>query len=315
MEPDDDLSRWQRCATAEADAIGTAAHIPAEIYAELAPWYARIAHWAHRRATHHDGMWALGIQGVQGSGKSTLATCLAELLRREGGLRVATLSIDDLYYTRSQRQVLAHEVHPLLQTRGVPGTHDVLLGCNTIAALRAGKPTALPRFDKASDDRHPETSWPTMEPPVDVLLFDGWFVGSDAPTEPQLREPINTLEREEDADGRWRRWVCTQLRERYPPLWRELDALCVLQAPDAECGFSWRWSAEQRTRAQRVAAGLDTTQLMDEATVRRFVDLDMRIARFALTTLPANADAVVRLDAAHRITNLRFNAVSIADEA
>lgn len=310
MEPDDSLQRYQQRASIDADAIAAAAHVPIATYTELAPCYAHIADWAHRRAKHHDGLWTLGIQGVQGAGKSTLASCLAELLRREGGLRVATMSIDDLYFTRSQRRVLAREVHPLLQTRGVPGTHDVLLGRDTIAALREGKPIKLPRFDKAADDRVPEADWLTAEPPVDVLLFDGWFLGAGAPPVAQLGEPINALERDEDPDGRWRNHVCTQLRERYPPLWRELDALCMLQAPDAECGFTWRWHAEQRTRSALEARGADTSQLMDEQQVRRFVDLDMRIARFALATLPANADAIVRLNAARRVTNLRFNAVS-----
>ena len=53
------------------------------------------------------------------------------------GMRCARLSLDDFYLTRAQREELARTQHPLLRTRGVPGTHDVALGQRTIDALAA----------------------------------------------------------------------------------------------------------------------------------------------------------------------------------
>ena len=83
-----------------------------------------------------------GIVGLQGSGKSTLA---AQLVRAGAsrGLRVVALSIDDFYLTRRERQRLATRHHPLLATRGPPGTHDVALACATLDALRSGAPGTL----------------------------------------------------------------------------------------------------------------------------------------------------------------------------
>ena len=72
-----------------------------------------------------------GLCGSQGSGKSTMAAFLKTLLE-ERGLKTAVLSIDDLYLTLPERERLAVEVHPLLKTRGVPGTHDVGLGLSLI---------------------------------------------------------------------------------------------------------------------------------------------------------------------------------------
>ncbi|NOU04542.1 MAG: adenylyl-sulfate kinase, partial [Novosphingobium sp.] len=77
----------------------------------LEPLLARIAGW------HGDGLFVLGICGAQGSGKSTLAAALAQRLAAQG-LRAATLSLDDLYLTRAERQALARDVHPLFATRG-----------------------------------------------------------------------------------------------------------------------------------------------------------------------------------------------------
>lgn len=68
----------------------------------------------------------VGISGAQGSGKTTLCRFL-EVLMVEHNQRAATLSIDDLYLTRAERERLGREVHPLLATRGVPGTHDPAL--------------------------------------------------------------------------------------------------------------------------------------------------------------------------------------------
>src|SRR4051812_33755031 len=75
---------------------------------------------------HASSPFILGISGLQGSGKSTLATELIDAARRRGWSAVS-LSLDDVYLTRAERESLARAVHPLLRTRGVPGTHDLTL--------------------------------------------------------------------------------------------------------------------------------------------------------------------------------------------
>ncbi|HEY0504822.1 MAG TPA: kinase, partial [Lysobacter sp.] len=135
------------------------------------------------------GVKVYGICGLQGSGKSTLAAQLAAMARSRG-LRVAVLSVDDLYFGRGERRRLARRVHPLLATRGPPGTHDVTLGCVTLDALRAGTPVALPRFDKPADTRLPPSRWRRVEA-VDLVLFEGWFLCTPPQDEAALREPIN----------------------------------------------------------------------------------------------------------------------------
>ena len=74
----------------------------------------------------------VGINGAQGTGKSTLSKVLALALKHHHHCRSAILSIDDLYLTKSERRQLAEMVHPLLATRGVPGTHDVAMGCHLL---------------------------------------------------------------------------------------------------------------------------------------------------------------------------------------
>lgn len=238
------------------------------------------------------------IAGLQGSGKSTLAAQVAALAR-ERGLRVATLSIDDVYFGRRERQRLARDVHPLLATRGPPGTHDLALACETLDALRAGDAVRLPRFDKLGDRRLPPSRWRTVGT-VDLVLFDGWCLKVPAETQAQLRDPINPLERDEDPDGVWRQWCNERLGRDYPTLWTRLDRLLWLQPPDFAPVARWRWQQEQALRATRPGR-----TGMTRAEVERFVQHFERISRQALRTLPAIADRTPVMDAQRRVQSAR----------
>lgn len=249
-------------------------------------------------ALHH-GTRVYAIAGLQGSGKSTLAAQVG-MLARERGLRVATLSIDDVYLGRRERQRLARDVHPLLVTRGPPGTHDLALACDTLDALRSGAATRLPRFDKLGDRRLPPSRWRTARQ-VDLVLFDGWCLKVPAETSAQLRDPVNQLERDQDPDGIWRRWCNERLGDNYPALWARLDRLLWLQPPDFEPVAHWRWQQEQTTRAAhsgRIG--------MSRAQVERFVQHFERVSRQALRTLPAIVDRTLVLDARRRVRSERF---------
>ncbi|WP_447786279.1 kinase [Stenotrophomonas bentonitica] len=239
----------------------------------------------------------LAISGLQGSGKSTLAAQVVGLAQ-ERGLRAAALSIDDFYLTRAQRQRLARQVHPLLLTRGPPGTHDLPLAHATLQAITARQPVALPRFDKLADERVPEAQWAQYHEPLDLLVFEGWFLGTPAQADSELDTPLNALEREADADGRWRRWCNQALAGQYPALWQRCDRLWFLQPPDFAVVPRWRWQQEQNLQAAQ-----PERSSMSRAQLERFVQYYERVSRQALRTLPALADRVVVLDEQRRIVS------------
>ncbi|MET0582675.1 MAG: kinase [Pseudoxanthomonas sp.] len=234
------------------------------------------------------------LAGLQGSGKSTLAAQIAALAHARGR-SVAVLSIDDFYLPRDRRQRLARQVHPLLATRGPPGTHDLALALETLAYLHAGRPTRLPRFDKLADDRLPTAQWPVQDLRCDFVLLEGWFLKTPPQTVEELAQPINALERDEDPDGRWRSWCNTALADGYPALWRSIDAMWFLQGPDFDVVPDWRWQQEQSLQAAH-----PTRTAMTRAQVGRFVQLFERVSRQALRTLPAIADKTVVLDEQRR---------------
>lgn len=265
----------------------------AAVYLPLAAWIA---------GQRGNAPLVVGINGAQGSGKSTLCDFLAWILEEAHGCRVAVFSIDDLYKTRAERERLAREVHPLLVTRGVPGTHDVALGRATLDALRSAEPhtmTPLPRFDKARDEPAPRAHWPRFQGRPDVVLFEGWCVGTPPQREDALREPVNALERDEDPDGRWRRYVNQRLAEDYAELFRELDRLVLLQVPALASVFEWRTLQERK-----LAEAGPRYQAMEAAALRRFVLHYERLTLHNLDQLPGRADLVLYLDPQHRFTRV-----------
>lgn len=238
------------------------------------------------------------IAGLQGTGKSTFAAQLAGLAQSRGR-RVAVLSIDDFYLTRAERERLAHDVHPLLASRGPPGTHDLGLAAETLDGLLAGKRTRLPRFDKLADERAPTAQWPVIEGGCDMIVLEGWFLKTPAQQADELRAPINALERDEDPDGSWRNWCNAALARDYPAWWDRIDALWWLQGPDFEVVRDWRWEQEQTLQAADPGTAGGRAG-MDRAQVARFVRLFERVSRQALRTLPAIAERTIRLDAQRR---------------
>lgn len=264
-----------------------------------------LAQWIAAQGRARPGCLVIGINGAQGTGKSTLAGVVRQFLDLLD-LRSAVLALDDLYLPRARRLDLAASVHPLLTTRGVPGTHDVNLGIellDRLRTLRAGESLSLPRFDKASDDRIESARWSTVSGPLDVILFEGWCVGTPPQGEAALAQPVNALEANEDGDGRWRRWVNERLAQDYARLFAPIDRLVFLNAPAFAQVFEWRQQQEADTAR---IAGSTATRLLDDGALRRFIGHYERLTRHALATLPQRADVVVDLDADHRIAAVRY---------
>jgi D-glycerate 3-kinase len=247
-----------------------------------------------------------GLCGSQGSGKSTMAAFLKVLLEAQG-LKVAVLSLDDLYLTLPERERLSTEVHPLLRTRGVPGTHDTALGLRLFDAL-GGKPAAvpLPRFDKSEDTRAGEAGWPCVMAPVDVILFEGWCVGAVAQSDAALAEPVNALERDEDAGGAWRRHVNERLKTDYAALFGRIDILAMLQAPGFDVVYGWRSLQEKKLADAVTRQGTAGRKVMGPAEIARFLMFYQRLTEHVLREMPARADIVMPLDGNHRILGVEI---------
>jgi D-glycerate 3-kinase len=241
----------------------------------------------------------LGLSAAQGAGKSTLCAALKHDLAARG-YRLAVLALDDFYLTRAARSALASTVHPLLGTRGVPGTHDVALLDRVVGALAeagADSETTWPIFDKALDDRVSPQSCQHWRDRPDLILLEGWCVGIPPEPEARLATALNALEREHDADGRWRRWVNRQLGGAYANLWARCERLIALIAPDFETILAWR-SQQEQGLVTREGPG----RLTDRTAVAGFIAHYERLTRWGFESLPARADLTLWLDRERRVS-------------
>jgi D-glycerate 3-kinase len=284
----------------ELNAFLEAHRLPNKFRAVIEEHYLPLARWIRGVKTPRTKV--VGISGAQGTGKSTLADFLRVSLERECGWSVATLSLDDFYLTRVERRRLSKNVHPLLITRGAPGTHDLELCTRCMKALKRlepGRRLELPRFDKADDDRFPAHQWPTVTGPIDLIILEGWCLGA-IPQEPKaLTKPINKLETTRDPDGAWRAYVNDQLRTAYTTFFATIDRLVFLRAPDFKAVHRWRLEQERKLAEK---AGETNRGIMDETQLADFLQHFERLTRTSIDLLPGTADVILSLDENHLVT-------------
>lgn len=278
--------------------------LPSAYAAQIQHWFAGLAAelLVHQKNAHRPFL--VGIHGAQGSGKTTLAACLSYLLSEAYQCQAIYLSLDDFYLTQADRQQLAQTVHPLLATRGVPGTHDISLLHQTLQALLSGHlPVAIPKFNKASDDRIAEADWPEVSQQPDIIILEGWCLGALPQTDEALQSSVNLLEQTEDPQAIWRQYVNQQLAGDYQDLFAMIDYWLMLQAPGFDCIYQWR-----RQQEQLLAASVDTTRqmaIMNDQDLARFIQFYQRLTEHCLQQLPSRMDTVLTLNTEQQITGLK----------
>jgi len=271
----------------------------------LTELYIPFTHWLAQQSPRP---FVLGINGAQGSGKTTFTKIIQQLLTDEYGKSVVSISIDDLYLTKAERINLSETVHPLLATRGVPGTHDIELGTNILQRLKKtnGAPLSIPTFNKALDDRNKQDDWQSIDKCPDIILFEGWCVGATAEHRSSLLEPINTLEAHEDASGQWREYVNKQLKGGYARCFSEIDELIMLKIPSYNKVLEWRTLQENKLKKSvRHSSGQYTC--MSEQEIKRFIMFFERITRNTLKAPSSRARFIFEIDTRHSITRTHYN--------
>jgi len=279
--------------------------LPSDFMSTVQRWYLPLAQQITKARVNEQGSLLVSFNGAQGSGKSTLTAFLKLILTHHFKLNTVEISIDDFYLTKQQRLQLAGEIHPLLETRGVPGTHDIKLAVDTINCLRRcskNNPCRVPQFDKACDDRKSESDWPVISTPVDIILFEGWCNHAPVQTKQQLDQAVNELEQVDDHDGLWRSFVNDQLEIYHRQLFDQSDLLIYLQVPSFEKVYEWRGLQERKLSKDN---NLSNQAVMNEQQLKRFIQHYERITRSCLEKLPDQADIVLILNDQHAIEQCR----------
>ncbi|MDH5736836.1 MAG: kinase [Gammaproteobacteria bacterium] len=267
--------------------------------ATMAHWYqllAGLANWLDER-TKTEAPRLLAISGAQGTGKTTLARHLQQLLALRG-YSVARLSLDDFYLPGATRAALSNDIHPLLQTRGVPGTHDLAWLVSALKALKDNRSVMVPQFDKLRDERMQGSV--TLGAPNHLIILEGWCLGAMPVEDSRLLAPVNQLEAEEDPHGVWRQYVNACMGGKsWQVLHRLFDALLYIQVPNFNQVLDWRWQQEQELAALPGAG-----EAMTKAALHRFVSHFERITLQMQATMMTLADLIFVLDGEHQVEKI-----------
>ncbi len=244
----------------------------------------------------------VGLAGGQGTGKTTISSILEIILRKYFKLNVFKISIDDFYRTRKERFNLSNKVHPLLMTRGVPGTHDIkiMLDFFRKSKTKKFKTFRLPKFNKAVDDRCKKNQWYTIKKRPDVIIFEGWCVGAKAEKNNTLKKSINSLERANDPKLLWRKFVNKQLKTNYKKLYDQLDCLIYLKAKNFSLLQKWRLIQEKKLWLKNKNKKTNN-KIMSKGDVINFMQTYQRITQNMFKFAPKYASIIFNLNNKHQI--------------
>ncbi|MEW6998737.1 kinase [Colwelliaceae bacterium BS250] len=278
-------------------------NLPEEFTLAVEKYYKPFSDELYSRFSKANHPYFVGINGCQGSGKSTLTDFIATYLTTEYQLNIVVMSLDDFYYSSSKRKTLAQDTHPLLATRGVPGTHDMVALNHVLIRLKEKEiGFSINKFNKATDEPFPEDDWDPIEQPADIIIVEGWCWGVKPQTAEQLEAPINELECQYDTTGDWRNYVNQQLKMAYEPLYKKMDFWLALQAPSFDCVYQWRLEQEQKLEDRNI--GLENSKIMSPAQILNFTQYFQRLTVQGCNTFAQSADAIFYLDYQRKITKM-----------
>ena len=243
----------------------------------------------------------VGLAGGQGTGKTTTSSLVKIILSKYFKLDVFRISIDDFYKTRKERISLSKRVHPMLLTRGVPGTHDINMMLNFFKKSKSKKfkRLKLPIFNKAIDDRFSKKHWYDLKKKPDVIIFEGWCVGAKSEKNDTLKKTINSMEETKDQKQIWRKYVNDQLKSKYKKLYSQLNCLIYLKAKDFSLLQKWRLKQERKLWVKS-KKNLNT-KIMSKDNVLTFMQTYQRVTQNMFKYTPKYASVIINLNSNHQI--------------
>ena len=243
-----------------------------------------VCFWMAKKVKKNKTM-IVGLSGGQGTGKTTISSIIKIILEKYFKLNVFKISIDDFYKTRKERIILSKKVHPLLKTRGVPGTHDIDMMLNLFRKVKAKKVKALslPKFDKSVDDRVSKDKWYKIKSKPDIVIFEGWCVGAKAELNKTLKKSINSLEKTNDQKLLWRNYVNKQLKTKYKKLYSQLNCMIYLKAQNFSLLQKWRLKQEHKLWLKSKKSS--SHKIMNKNDILKFMQTYQRITENMLSLI------------------------------
>ena len=266
--------------------------------------YIPLAFWIYSKSKKKKFL-IIGLSASQGSGKTTVAAILKIILKIFFKKNICVISIDDFYKTLRDRKKMAEQKHPLFKTRGVPGTHDINLIKNFFNFIKKKnfKKIKLPKFDKSIDDRlKRKESWHHLKKKPEIIILEGWCVGAKPQSNSLIKKPKNSLEKYEDKNLIWRKYVNERLKKDYKKLFNMIDHFIFMKIPNFKMVFKWRLLQERKLKKK----SLLSKKIMTYNEIKRFIMFYERITLQMLKDLSKSASIVMLLKKNHEVKKILF---------
>ena len=266
--------------------------------------YIPMSFWIENKYKKKGRTLFLGFSGGQGSGKTTVTGILKIILKKFFKREIHISSIDDFYKTLEVRNKMVHTIHPLFKTRGAPGTHDINLIKKFFYFIKKKKftKTKLPKFDKSIDDRLKKKYWFNIKDRPEIVMLEGWCVGAQPQSNPLIKKPINILEKYEDQDLIWRKYVNQKLKKEYKKLFAMIDYYIFMKIPNFNMVFKWRLLQENKLRK----GSHSKKKIMSYNEIKRFIMFYERITLQMIKDLSKSASVIIFLNKNHEIKKVLF---------
>ena len=266
--------------------------------------YIPIAFWINNKYQKKEKTLLIGLSASQGSGKTTVASILSIILKVFFKRSICVISIDDFYKTLSDRNKMAKQTHPLFKTRGVPGTHDIHLVKNflNIIKRRNFKKIKIPKFNKSTDDRFKKNLWHKINKKPEIVIFECWCVGAKSESNSRLKKPVNFLEKKEDQNLIWRKFVNEKLKKEYKKTFSMIDHYIFMKVPNFKMVFKWRLLQEIKLKKKLNYK----KKIMSFDEIKRFIMFYQRITLQMMKDLSKSASVVMLLKKNHEVKKLFF---------
>lgn len=266
--------------------------------------YIPISFWIVEKYKKKNKTLFLGLSGGQGSGKTTITNIIKIILKKYFKKNVCVISIDDFYKTLKDRTIMANKKHPLFKTRGVPGTHNINLIKEFFISLskKKFKRTELPKFNKSIDDREKKLFWRRVKKKPEIVILEGWCVGAKPQLNSLLSKPINDLEKHEDKDLIWRKYVNDRLKNEYKKIFSMIDDFIFMKVPNIKLVFKWRYLQEKKLRKKYS----NKKKVMTFTEIKRFIMFYERITLQMIEDLSKSASVLILFKKNHGVKKVLF---------
>ena len=238
------------------------------------------------------------ISGSQGCGKTTLLKLIKNNFKNFYNINVLCISLDDYYLTKKQRNDLSKRIHPLLKTRGVPGTHATDKIIKTIKLFEKKQyPIKIPKFDKINDDRLPYSQIITSK--KSMIFLEGWCCGCLPLPKSLLQKNFNKIERN-DSEYIWREYYNKKLKKEYKLIFNYFEYLIYFKIPSFDCVLKWRVKQEKRLKFTKKK----NINFMNKIKIKDFISHYEKITKWMMKNTLTKSDLTIKINKNQKIQSI-----------